>query len=98
VLVDKIFMAGPMDFTNGMEKFYTGVLDSLKPGLSCILLHAAYDNPEMQAITIDHADYGSAWRQADFNFFTSEKCRDLIKKQNIKVITWKEIRDKLYRN
>ncbi|MBC7745052.1 MAG: polysaccharide deacetylase family protein [Flavobacterium sp.] len=98
VEVDKIFMAEPKDFNNGMDNFYTGVLKSLQPGLSCILLHAAYDNAEMQAVTVDHPEYGAAWRQADFDFFTSEKCRDLIKEQNIKVITWKEIRDKLYRN
>ena len=81
-----------------MDKFYTSVLKSLQPGLSCILLHAAYDNAEMRAITVEHPDYGAAWRQADFDFFTSKKCRDLLKKQNIKVITWREIRDKLYRN
>ena len=98
VLVDKILMAEPKDFKSGMDKFYTGVLESLKPGLSCILLHAAYDNAEMRAISVEHPDYGAAWRQADFDFFTSKKCRDLLKKQNIKVITWREIRDKLYRN
>ena len=98
VLVDKILMAAPKDFDNGMDKFYTSVLKSLQPGLSCILLHAAYDNAEMRAITVEHPDYGAAWRQADFDFFTSKKCRDLLKKQNIKVITWREIRDKLYRN
>ena len=98
VLVDKILMAAPKDFDSGMDKFYTSVLKSLQPGLSCILLHAAYDNAEMRAITVEHPDYGAAWRQADFDFFTSKKCRDLLKKQNIKVITWREIRDKLYRN
>jgi len=61
-------------------------------------MHAAYDNPEMQAVTIDHAGYGAAWRQADFNFFTSAECRNLLEQQKIKVINWKEIRDKLFRN
>ncbi|MEP7110249.1 MAG: polysaccharide deacetylase family protein [Ferruginibacter sp.] len=98
VLVDKLFMAQPADYKNGMGNFYTAIFRSLQPGLSCILLHAAYDNPEMQAITIDHPDYGAAWRQADFNFFTSPECRNLLQEQKIKVITWKEIRDKLFRN
>ncbi|MEJ7588112.1 MAG: polysaccharide deacetylase family protein, partial [Ferruginibacter sp.] len=97
VLVDKLFMAQPGDYKNGMSKYYTSVLTSIQPGLNCILLHAAYDNAEMEAVTIDHPDYGSAWRQADFNFFTSTRCRDLLRQQKIKVITWKEIRDKLIR-
>lgn len=98
VLVDKLFMAQPIDFKSGMSKYYATIIKTLQPGLSCILLHAAYDNPEMQAVTIDHPDYGAAWRQADFNFFTSAECRNLLQQQNVKVITWKEIRDKLYRN
>jgi chitin disaccharide deacetylase len=98
VLVDKLFMAQPDDFKKGMNNYYTGIFKSLQPGLSCILLHAAYENQEMQAVTIDHPEYGAAWRQADFNFFTSAECRSLLEQQKIKVITWKEIRDKLFRN
>lgn len=98
VLADKVFMAQPNDYKNGMRNYYTGVLKSLQPGLNCILLHAAFENAEMQAVTIDHPDYGAAWRQADFNFFTSTECRTLLQQQNIKVTTWKEIRDKLFRN
>ena len=52
---------------------------------------------EMQAITIDHPDYGATWRQADYNYFTSENCKKILKDKNIKVITWRELRDKLYR-
>lgn len=98
VLVDKLFMAQPGDFKNGMNNFYTGIIKSLQPGLSCILLHAAYDNEEMKAVTIDHPDYGAEWRQADYNFFSSDECKNLLQEQKIKVITWREIRDKLFRD
>lgn len=98
VLTDKIYMAQPEDYKKGMAKYYTTSIQSMKPGLNCILLHAAFENDEMKAVTINHPDYGAAWRQADFNFFTSKECSALLKQQKIKVITWKEIRDKLYRN
>ncbi|MDO9374720.1 MAG: polysaccharide deacetylase family protein [Bacteroidota bacterium] len=97
VLVDKLYMAQPADFKTGMAAFYTNVMKSLQPGLSCILLHAAYDNAEMQAVTIDHPEYGAAWRQADFEFFSGEACRKLIKDEHIQLVTWREIRDKLVR-
>ena len=96
VLVDRIFMANPPDFKNGMANYYSGVFKSIQPGLNCILLHAAYDNDEMKAVTIDHPDYGSAWRQADFDFFTSDACKKQLDELKIKVITWKEIKEKLY--
>jgi chitin disaccharide deacetylase len=97
VLVDEIYGASPSDFRKSMATYYSGVLDSLKAGLHVLIIHAAYDDKEMQAVTVDHPDWGAAWRQADFDFFTSEKCKKLIKDRNIKVITWREIRDKLVR-
>ncbi len=98
VLVDNILMASPADYKKTMKTFYTSVLNGLKPGLNCMLIHIAYDNDEMKGVAIDHPDYGAAWRQDDFNFFTSDECRDLLKKNNIVLITWREIRDKLYRS
>jgi predicted glycoside hydrolase/deacetylase ChbG (UPF0249 family) len=97
VVVDRTIIASAPDYKNGMENFYTEKIKSLEPGLNVILLHAAYDNDEMQAVTIGYTDYGSAWRQQDVNFFTSEKCKKLLSDQKIKLVTWREIRDKLVR-
>ena len=97
VTIDMIYMAYPQDYKNGMENFYTGILKSLKPGVSELIFHAGYNDSEMQAATIDHPDYGAEWRQADFNFFSGDKCKALLKEQNIQLITWREIRDKLLR-
>jgi predicted glycoside hydrolase/deacetylase ChbG (UPF0249 family) len=97
VTVDAIYTANPDDFKKGMENFYTPILQSLQPGLSILIIHTAYDNEEMQAITIDHPDWGAAWRQADYNFFTSDNCKKLLEEQKIHVITWREVRDKLLR-
>jgi len=97
VMLDMIYMAYPNDFKNGMENYYTTVFKSLQPGVSIILLHAAYDDREMKAVTIDHPEYGAAWRQADFDFFTGANCKKLLQEQHIQLITWREIRDKLLR-
>ena len=97
VIVDAVFSASPIDFKDGMEKFYTKVLNDLGPGLNCLLIHTSFDDKEMQAITVDHADWGATWRQADFDFFSSEKCSALITENNIVLVTWREIRDKITR-
>lgn len=97
IMVERVYTANPADFKNGMENYYTNVMGSLQPGLSIFIIHTAYDDKEMQAITIDHPDWGAAWRQADYNFFTSQKCKTILKEQDIHVITWREIRDKLVR-
>jgi predicted glycoside hydrolase/deacetylase ChbG (UPF0249 family) len=97
VIVDRTIIASRPAYDGGMEKFYTEQIKSLQPGVHVLLLHAAFDNDEMKAVTVDHEDYGATWRQHDFNFFSSEKCRKLLDEQKIKLITWKEIRDKVVR-
>ena len=97
VSLDGVYTASPGDFKNGMDNYYTKVLKSLQPGVSELIFHTAYDDSEMKAVSTDHPDWGAAWRQADFNFFTSDLCKKLLKEQNIQLITWREIRDKLLR-
>lgn len=97
VLVDHILSASPQDFKNGFASFYSNGLKNLKPGLTYLILHTAYDDAEMRAVTIDHPDWGAAWRQADFDYFTSDECKKVLKENNIYVVTWREIRDKIVR-
>jgi hypothetical protein len=97
VLVDNILSASPADMKTGFKAFYTEGIKKLKPGLTYLIIHTAYDDAEMRAVTIDHPDWGAAWRQEDFNFFSSPECAKLLKDNNIYVITWKEIRDKIVR-
>ena len=97
VVIDSIYIENPPDYKSGTEAFYTRILNTLQPGVHLIILHAAYDDSEMKAVTIDHPDYDAKWRQADFNFFTGEKCKQLLKQNGIQVITWREIRDKMVR-
>ena len=95
VVTDNVFMAFPPAYAKDRAAFYTQIFKSLTPGLSCILLHAAFDDNEMKAITMNHDDYGAAWRQADYDFFASDACKKALAENNIHLITWKEIKDKL---
>ena len=97
VLIDMIYIANSQNYKSGMENYYTQVLKAIKPGVSELIFHVGYDDSEMKAATINHIDFGAEWRQADFNFFTSENCKKLLKENNIHLITWREIRDKLLR-
>ena len=98
LLVNRIYYAQPKHFSKGIDNYYREVLKSIKPGLNCLLVHVALNDKEMQEITMSQPDYGSVWRQIDYDFFTSNECHQLINNNNIKLITWREIRDKLIRN
>ena len=98
VVVDQVFGAGPQDFDSGMATYYKNVLDQLEPGLNVLLIHLAFNDTEMKAVTKDHSYWGAAWRQADFYFFSGKGFQLALEKNNIHLVTWMEIRDKIIRS
>lgn len=97
VVVDNVVSALPQHFASGMDTFYKEVLGNLGVGLNVLLIHLAFDDMEMRAVTIDHPDWGAAWRQADLDFFSSAACAELIAQNNIVLVDWREIRDTIIR-
>jgi predicted glycoside hydrolase/deacetylase ChbG (UPF0249 family) len=97
VIVDRILSINPQTYPMGAQKVYGDILNNLEGGLNFLLLHPAYATAEMRAITIDHPEYGAKWRQDDFDFLMSTECAEVIKKQDIIMVTWREIRDKITR-
>ena len=71
--------------------FYKGALRNLQPGVTEFVIHLAFADDEMKAATRERDSWGAAWRQRDFDFFTSQEFRQLLKQQNIKLITWREL-------
>jgi predicted glycoside hydrolase/deacetylase ChbG (UPF0249 family) len=78
---------------NRLGNFYQNTLETLQPGLHMILIHPAYDDEEMQGLTLDHPNFGSAWRQVDTDFFTSAQCAQILKDRNIQLVSWGELRN-----
>ncbi|MFN7119441.1 MAG: polysaccharide deacetylase family protein [Saprospiraceae bacterium] len=90
-VIDQIYGASEADYKNGMAKYYAKTLREMPPGVHVMIIHTAYNNEEMQGITVNHPGWGAAWRQADYDFFTSKACKKILKEKNIHVITWREI-------
>ena len=81
------------DFFN----LYSSKVKSLTPGLNVFLLHLGYDNEELKAVTVDHPEYGSLWRQLDYDVFNSDEFKKVLKDNDIVLVTWGEIRDVIYK-
>lgn len=71
--------------------FYVSALKNLKPGVTEFVIHPGFDDEELRAATRERATWGAAWRQRDYDFFTSEQFRQILAQQNIKLITWREL-------
>jgi predicted glycoside hydrolase/deacetylase ChbG (UPF0249 family) len=91
VLVDAVVIAGPEVPRDHWKEFYLTSIASLKPGLTEMIVHLGHDDSELQAVTVDHEPYGSAWRQRDYDVVTSAEFQKALKDNNVIVVTWKEL-------
>jgi chitin disaccharide deacetylase len=71
--------------------FYLTALKNLKPGVTEFVIHPGFDDEELRAATRERATWGAAWRQRDYDFFTSGRFRQVLTQENIKLITWREL-------
>jgi hypothetical protein len=67
----------------------------MEPGLNQLIVHLGVDDAELQAVTVNHPDFGSAWRQADLDFVTSAEFKDLLEAHDIQLVSWDQIRQVL---
>ena len=93
IMVDRLIIATLGHIRNGHFDYYRNILQSLDMGLNCLLVHPSFDDHEMKRMTEGRSDYNSIWRQADFDFFTSDQCRKMILDNEIRLVTWREINE-----
>ena len=74
-----------------MGRLLPCALKNLKPGVTEFVIHPGYDDDELRAATRERSTWGAAWRQRDYDFFTSDQFREMLTQQKIKLISWREL-------
>jgi predicted glycoside hydrolase/deacetylase ChbG (UPF0249 family) len=92
VVLDSVVIANPTVHANEWRDFYVNAVKNLKPGLTEIIVHLGHDDAELQAVTLDHPDYGSAWRQRDFDVMTSPEFKKALEENHIILVKWKDLK------
>ena len=95
VVMNSIISIGPNVPAGAWSKFYIDEIKKIQPGITEMIVHLAYDDEEMRGVAFNHPDWGSEWRQRDFDFVTSDAFRKLLQDNNIKLVTWREISQRL---
>jgi len=91
VYIDRVLDINPSVAPQDWVRFYSDALSKLEPGVTEVVIHLAYDDAEMQGATSNHPNWGAAWRQRDFEFFTSDAFRKVLQDNQIKLITYREL-------
>jgi predicted glycoside hydrolase/deacetylase ChbG (UPF0249 family) len=92
ILVDHYVMAMGNLPPEQWAAFYTGVIQKLEPGsITQLIVHLAYDDAEMRAVTGGQEAYGAAWRQRDLDFFMSPAAKKLLAENGVRLTTWREL-------
>ena len=91
LVVDHTVTINPGVMPQKWASFYDSALKNLQPGVTVFIIHLAYDDEEMRAATRERPTWGAAWRQRDFDYFTSTHFRALLREQNIKLVTWRQL-------
>jgi len=90
-LVDAVLSHGPEIPAAEWQSAYEKLLAPLPPGVYELIVHLAYDDDEMRGATLDHPDWGAAWRERDLNVVKSDSFRAFLRKQGFVLVGWKDL-------
>ena len=91
VLLDAVVIADPQIPRDKWKEFYLKTIADLKPGLTELIVHLGHDDSELQAVTVNHEPYGSAWRQRDYDVMNSPEFKKALADNHVIVVKWKDL-------
>jgi chitin disaccharide deacetylase len=92
VLLNAVLIADPSIRPSDWKTFYSNAIKNLKPGVTELIVHLGHDDAELQAVTVDHPDYGAAWRQRDYDVVTSPEFKKLLEDNHVILIKWNDLK------
>ena len=89
--LDALIQAFPSVTPDKWKEFYLNAIANLKPGLNEIIVHLGHDDAELQAVTVNHAPWGSAWRQRDYDVVNSPEFKKALQDNKVILIKWRDL-------
>jgi predicted glycoside hydrolase/deacetylase ChbG (UPF0249 family) len=91
ILLDTVVTADPTIRPDQWKAWYLKSIANLKPGLTEMIIHLGSDDSELQAVTVNHEPWGSAWRQRDTDVMSSAEFKKALQDNHVILVTWKEL-------
>jgi len=94
-VLDKVISMDPGISDKDWINWYEKTLAALPPGVYQLVVHLAYDDDEMRAATGDHQDWGSAWRQRDFDMVRNPEFRKFLRDHGFTLLKWSDVTSRM---
>ena len=91
VPLDAVVIAGGDVPRDKWKEFYLNAINNLKPGITELIVHLGHDDAELQAVTVNHEPYGSAWRQRDYEVVNSAEFKKALQDNHIILVKWRDL-------
>lgn len=92
LIPDAIYSPGADVPADHWVDYYVNLIKNLQPGVTEIFVHLAHDDAETQAIMINHADWGAAWRQREFDAMSNPAIRKAMEENHVVLIGWRDLK------
>ena len=89
--LDALIQAFEVATPEKWKEFYLNAIANLKPGLTEIIVHLGHDDAELQAVTVNHEPWGSAWRQRDYDVVNSPEFKKALQDNKVILIKWRDL-------
>lgn len=90
-LIDRVISISPGGHPADWQSAYENLLSPLPPGVYQLIVHLAYDDPEMRGATWNHPDWGAEWRQSDLDLIKSAAFRQFLQQQGFVLVNWTQL-------
>ena len=91
VPLDAVVIAGDNVPRDKWKEFYLNAINNLKPGVTELIVHLGHDDAELQAVTVNHEPYGSAWRQRDYDVVNSAEFKKALADNHVILVKWRDL-------
>jgi len=91
LVIDRAFDIPPGVPAESWGDWYEDEIRRIGPGVTQLVMHPGLADAELRAATRDRPTWGADWRQRDYDFFSSERFRKLLRETGLRLVTWREI-------
>src|SRR5205814_1046067 len=91
IAFDRILQMKPGFASKDWLKAYENALQALPPGVYLLRVHLGYNDEEMQAMTVDHPNWGAQWRQNDFDVISNPDFHKFLIDHGFTLVGWKDL-------